>query len=205
MKEPPNEDSRCHYHQAESLITHKVAQLLCSVRLLGHLLVIRLDASLHHGGLPGQLFHATHFADSMAQRFQKICGQLGIWSNKAIEGCRRWFNYPLPVVVSEFLNIFLVVCGFVQWGDSPQGRHRSAPVSRFQYCDGEQAEQSFRPVCAWPELAALALGSIPYPVLQCAVQPCRYPHRRQRLARYVFLPSLAYRHLLERENCSQQT
>ncbi len=161
MKEPPNEDSRCHYHQAESLITHKVAQLLCSVRLLGHLLVIRLDASLHHGGLPGQLFHATHFADSMAQRFQKICGQLGIWSNKAIEGCRRWFNYPLPVVVSEFLNIFLVVCGFVQWGIL----HRDDIVQRqypgFNIATGNKPSNPFVLYAHGPNSRLLRLGQSP--------------------------------------------
>src|ERR1035441_5796847 len=50
-KEPPQQDRRRQQHQPKRLVASVEPRLLRPPPLLGHLLVIRFDAGLNHGGL----------------------------------------------------------------------------------------------------------------------------------------------------------
>ncbi len=48
MEEPPNKDHRRNNKQAEGLVAMECAPLFFAPLLLGHLLLIRLDAAFNH-------------------------------------------------------------------------------------------------------------------------------------------------------------
>ena len=74
MEEPPHQDRRSHKHQPKNLVAPENSCLFRPPRLLGLLLEMRLNASLHHQASPGQLEDAPHLIDSMVQRFNKTFG-----------------------------------------------------------------------------------------------------------------------------------